>query len=147
MDDGNLASAPEGRRGNFELVRKIFADTDDRRSAFGWDEEVLPGITSVDARGHTPGHTAFTVASGEDSILLLGDTTNHPALFVRHPDWAVRFDMDAELARTTRRRLLDMAAADRLQVSGFHYPFPATGHIAKQGSGFEYVPLQWSPTL
>ena len=31
-----------------------------------------------------------------------------PALFVRNPDWAVMFDMDAEAARQTRRRLADL---------------------------------------
>ena len=35
--------------------------------------------------------------------------------------------------RDTRRRMLDMAAAERAQVSFYHAPFPATGHIAEIG--------------
>lgn len=147
MDDANMSSAPEGMRGAFERVRAVFEGTDDRRTSFAWDAEVLPGITSVDAHGHTPGHTAFAIASGDEQMLLLGDTTNHPALFVRHPDWAVAFDMDADAARETRRRLLDRAASDRLQIAGYHFPFPSTGHVARDGDGYDYVPVQWTPIL
>jgi hypothetical protein len=41
--------------------------------------------------------------------------------------------------------MLDMAASERAQVSFYHAPFPATGHIAKEGNGFRFVPVQWSP--
>jgi hypothetical protein len=30
-------------------------------------------------------------------------------------------------------------------VHGYHFPFPATGHIAKTGAGFELVPVLWQP--
>jgi hypothetical protein len=53
--------------------------------------------------------------------------------------------MDADQARATRRRMLDMAASERAQVSFYHAPFPATGHIAKDGNGYRFVPVQWSP--
>ena len=52
--------------------------------------------------------------------------------------------MDADQARATRRRMLDMAASERAQVAFYHAPFPATGHIAKDGNGFRFVPVQWS---
>jgi hypothetical protein len=80
-------------------------------------------------------------------MMILSDTANHPALFVRNPDWAAIFDMDADQARTTRRRMLDMAAAERAQVTFYHAPFPATGHILKDGSGFRFVPVQWSSAV
>ena len=79
--------------------------------------------------------------------MAMSDTTNHPALFVRHPDWSAVFDMDADQARATRRRLLDMAASERAQVAFYHAPFPATGHIAKDGNGFRFVPVQWNPAV
>ena len=75
------------------------------------------------------------------------DLTNHPRLFARHSDWSAVFDMDADKARATRRRILDMAATERTQPAFFHAPFPATGHVRKDGNGFEYVPVQWMSTL
>jgi len=54
------------------------------------------------------------------------------------------FDMDAEMARQSRRRVLDMLATERMQVAFYHAPFPATGHILKDGDGFRLQPVQWS---
>lgn len=34
-----------------------------------------------------------------------------------------------------------------MQVAFYHAPFPATGHIAKADSGFELVPVQWTPAI
>ena len=78
-------------------------------------------------------------------MLVLSDSTRNPWLFVRHPEWQPTFDMDGPLAVETRKRLLDRAAADRMLVHGYHFPFPATGHIAKTGTGFELVPVLWQP--
>ena len=99
------------------------------------------------APGHTPGHTVYMLSSGNGKLMIMSDTTNHPALFVRNPDWAAVFDMDADQARATRRRLLDMAASERAQVAFYHAPFPGTGHIAKDGNGFRFVPVQWNPAV
>jgi hypothetical protein len=55
--------------------------------------------------------------------------------------------MDADQARQTRRKMLDMAAAEKTQVAFYHAPFPATGYIAKEGSGFRFVPVQWTGAL
>lgn len=79
--------------------------------------------------------------------MIMSDTTNHPALFVRNPDWSAVFDMDGPQAAATRRKLLDMVSAERMQVAFYHAPFPATGHIAKSGNGFEMVPVQWSTAI
>jgi hypothetical protein len=43
--------------------------------------------------------------------------------------------------------MLDMAAAERTQVAFYHAPFPATGHIARDGNGFALVPVQWSTAI
>lgn len=95
------------------------------------------------APGHTPGHSVFLVTSGDDRHLVWADTTNKPELFVRHPTWQVPFDMDGEAATATSLRLLDMAAAERMTVGGYHVPFPAIGHIARNGAAYDYVPTFW----
>jgi hypothetical protein len=147
MDDGRMAQAPEALKGNFQNVRRVFGPIAKDVKPYEAGRELAPGLTAVAAPGHMPGHTAYAVSSGSGKLLVVSDITNHPALFARHPDWQAVFDMDGNQARDTRRRMLDMAAAERTQVSFYHAPFPATGHIAKAGTGYEFVPVQWTPAL
>jgi glyoxylase-like metal-dependent hydrolase (beta-lactamase superfamily II) len=147
MDDARMNAAPEAARGAFRNARRVFGDIAANVKRFEPGKEVAPGITSIAAHGHTPGHTVFAISSGSASMLVLGDTTNHPALFVRNPDWQAVFDMDGNMAAEGRKKLLDRAAADRMLVQGYHFPFPASGHIARRGSGYEFVPAMWQPGI
>lgn len=147
MEDNTATTVPDFARGVFLNARRVFGGVDGRVTRFAPGAEVAPGIESIPAFGHTPGHCVYAVASGGRSLLVLADTTNHPWLFVRHPDWQPIFDMDGPLSVTFRRRMLDRAAADRMLVQGYHFPFPATGHIARRGAGFDFAPVQWQPVL
>lgn len=147
MDDAKASAAPEAMKGAFAGVRRVFAPIAKDVKPFEPGKEIVPGLTPFAAPGHTPGHTVFALASGGKSMMIMSDTTNHPALFVRNPDWSAIFDMDGPQAAATRRKLLDQVSADRMQVAFYHAPFPATGHIAKAGNGFELVPVQWSTAL
>ncbi len=147
MDDGRLAQAPEGLKPNFNNARRVFGPIAKDVKQFEAGKEISPGVTAVAAPGHTPGHTAFVVSSGNAKLILMSDTTNHPALFVRNPEWQAVFDMDGNQATETRKKLLDMAAAERAQVAFYHAPFPATGYIRKDGGRYEFVPVQWSPAI
>jgi glyoxylase-like metal-dependent hydrolase (beta-lactamase superfamily II) len=147
MDDARMNAASEGLKGNFRNVRRIFGDLKDVKR-FEPGKEVAPGITSLAAYGHTPGHTAFAIASGNQSMLILSDTTNNPWLFVRNPDWHAAFDMDGPMAAENRKRMLDRAAVDRMLVQGYHFPFPASGHILKTGlHSYDLAPVLWQPAL
>ncbi len=144
MDDSRMGAAPEALRGNFTLVRRMFGPVAREVRRFSWDEEVLPGFTAVQASGHTPGQTAFEIASGNGGMMFVADITNNPLLFARHPEWQAMFDMDPQEAVATRKRLLDRAAADKLRLSFFHAPFPATGFAIKNGDGYEFAPAMWT---
>ena len=147
MDEARMNQAPEAMKGAFQGVRRVFGPIANNVKRYEMDKEVVPDLTAVAAPGHTPGHTAYMLSSGSGKLMIMSDTTNHPALFVRNPDWSAVFDMDADQARATRRRLLDMAASERAQVAFYHAPFPGTGHIAKEGNGFRFVPVQWNPAI
>jgi glyoxylase-like metal-dependent hydrolase (beta-lactamase superfamily II) len=147
MDDANLNAAPNDLKLTFRNQRRIFSDIAKIVTRFEPDHEIAPGITALAAPGHTPGHTVFAIHSGDKSLLVLGDTAQHPAVFARHPDWQAAFDFDGETAVATRKKLFDRAAADRLLVTGYHFPFPACGHLIKTATGYEHVPIEWQPTL
>lgn len=143
MDDARMSAAPEAMQGAFQGVRRVFGPIADSVERFTGERELVPGLTAMPAAGHTPGHTVFRVTSGSGRHLVWSDTTNKPELFVRNPGWQVQFDMDGDAAAAVRRRLLDMAAAERMTVGGYHFPFPALGHIARAGDRFDYVPAFW----
>ncbi len=146
-DDAKMASAPDGLKPGFQTVRRVFGPVMKDVNRYAAGQEVVPGLTAVAAYGHTPGHTAYMLASGTAKLMVMSDLTNHPALFVRNPTWSAVFDMDADMARATRLKMLDMASAERAQVSFYHAPFPATGHILKASDGYRFVPVQWMSAI
>ena len=104
---------------------------------------VASGITSMAAFGHSPGHMAYLLESEGQSLILGADFANHYIWSLAHPDWEVRFDMDKPAAAATRRRLLEMMAADRIPFIGYHMPFPALGYVETRGEGFHYTPASY----
>ncbi|TBY77206.1 MBL fold metallo-hydrolase [Rhizobium leguminosarum bv. viciae] len=104
--------------------------------------EIVPGLTTIAAPGHTPGMATFLVHSGNDQLLLTADLAYHPVVNIDHP-WRPGPDRDKDTALASRRRIFDMAATDRLLVLGFHYPFPGLGRMLKTDMGYAWVPAGW----
>ena len=145
MDDANLGRYTGAVHRYFLNARRIFADIAGEVHRFRPGAEVAPGIVSIPNYGHTPGHTAFSIHSAGQSLLVLSDTARNPYLFVRHPEWQPTFDMDGPTSAQTRAAMLDRAAAERALVAAYHFPFPACGHIVRRGTGYEFEPVMWSP--
>jgi glyoxylase-like metal-dependent hydrolase (beta-lactamase superfamily II) len=140
--EANMESAPAAMKGAFTNVQRVFGGLPaEQLVKFEPGSEVAPGINSLAAFGHTPGHTLFTIRSEGQAFAYVADLTNVPALFARNPDWAVVFDMNPEMARLTRRRVFDMLVKEKMMAGGFHFPFPAFGTIETAGSGFQFKPV------
>jgi glyoxylase-like metal-dependent hydrolase (beta-lactamase superfamily II) len=147
MDDARMNAAPEAGRAVFNVARRVFGPVAKDVKQSEWGKEWAPGITAIQSDGHTPGHTTFVVSSGGKSLMVVGDACNDPRLFARNPEWHLMFDLDRAKAVETRKKLLDMAAADRMQVSFYHAAFPATGFIAKAGNRYDWFPVGYSAVL
>jgi glyoxylase-like metal-dependent hydrolase (beta-lactamase superfamily II) len=147
LDEAKMNAAPEAARGAFKTALRVFGPNRGDLTQAEWGKEWAPGITAIQSDGHTPGHTSFVISSGGKTLLVVGDASNDPRIFARKPDWHLGFDLDKPRAVETRRRLLDMAAADRMQVSFYHAAFPATGFIARSGSAYDWHPLSYSEFL
>jgi glyoxylase-like metal-dependent hydrolase (beta-lactamase superfamily II) len=95
--------------------------------------------------GHTVGHTSFVITSGGKSLFVVGDLTHH-VILIEKPQMQVGFDTDPKQGVTTRIKVMDMLAAQRMPALVYHLPFPGIGHLAKQGDGFRYVaePMQFT---
>ncbi|MBB1162429.1 MBL fold metallo-hydrolase [Aquariibacter albus] len=141
MDEAAMNARPEAQRGGFQLARRVFSELPaGQLQRFTPGSELAPGLRSVAAFGHTPGHTLFELQSAGQTFVYVADLTNVPALFARNPDWAVSFDMDAEAARRVRRATLQRVVETQALVGGYHFPFPAFGRIAAQGEGYAFQP-------
>ncbi len=142
MDDARMAAAPDAMKPAFQGVRRVLAGLPaDQLIQFEPGKEIMPGITSVAAFGHTPGHTLFRVESKGEKFAYLADLTNIPELFARNPDWAVQFDMNADAARDSRRKMFEMVVSEKMLAGGFHFPFPAFGRVEKLGNGYDFKPV------
>jgi len=102
------------------------------------EDEVVPGIRFVAAAGHTPGHTAFHLSSGDKQLMITSDAVYTPALLGPHPGWHGAYDQDGPMAEASRRKLMDRVVADNMMVCGSHFPWPGVGRVAKTGSGYVF---------
>ncbi|MGN6794768.1 MAG: MBL fold metallo-hydrolase [Streptosporangiaceae bacterium] len=128
---------------HLESAREAIKLFGEQLHVFDDDAEILPGVRTVGAAGHTPGHTAVMVQSRGERLLCVGDLFYDP-LQLSHPAWCSRWDHDTVLAIRSRRRLLDLAADERLLVHVYHMPFPGLGTVARQGDAFAWTPLRAS---
>jgi len=125
-----------------EWSRRNLGPLRDRVELVETEFEVAPGVSVIASPGHTPGHVAVAVRSEGAELLYVSDAALHP-IHLEHPDWRPVWDLDADAAMTTKRRLFDGAAADGSLVLAFHFPpFPSLGHVEKRGSGWRWNPVE-----
>ncbi len=134
---------PEGMKAMVEATQGTMSLTKGRLRGIKAGAEVVPGLNTIDTPGHTPGHMSIHIGSGDADLIVTGDVVFNPAVTFRHPDWPVGFDMDKEMAAKTRKAFLDRVSADKTLIAGYHLPFPALGHVARDGNAYRYVPADW----
>ncbi len=83
--------------------------------------DTLPGgVITIDAVGHTPGHTAYQL----ENLLIIGDLIHGAALQMVRPEICPTYDMDKQIAIKSRKRLLKYAEDNDLVMAGMHLPYP-----------------------
>jgi len=147
LDEANGAKAPADNKPFFDQARLMVGPyvAAQKYQPAGDGKEVVAGVTAMAAPGHTPGHTMYRINSDNQSLLIWGDIVHCASLQFPHPDWAIAFDTDQDLAIATRAKVFDMTSTDKLTVAGAHLPFPGIGHVVKSSTGYGYVPLFWAP--
>ncbi len=133
----------EPSNANAALVKTIVAAYGkDFLPPFAYGDSPLPGLSSLNAAGHTPGHSAFLLEAEGKSLLIGGDLVHAASLQFPLPDECAVYDMDMPAAIAARKRLLDMAAGKKLPVVGMHMPFPGIGTVHKAGQGYRLEKIQ-----
>lgn len=139
-EPGLIEKLPEARRPLATRIQATIPTWKNVRQAEA-GKDVLPGIRAIDTQGHTPGHTAYEVTSGNAKLLISGDMTNIQALFVKNPGWHAVVDQDAALAEKNRRAVFEKAVVEGAVVTGYHWGMPGAGTIKKDGNGYALVPV------
>lgn len=120
---------------NEDLAKKVAEKYAGRIKLFEFGDEIFPGVSTIDASGHTPGHTAYQISSGPDKMLIGGDFIHIGQIQLPLPDLSTIYDMDGEKAAATRRALLEKAANEKLLLSGMHL-IPISNVIKREDGGF-----------
>jgi glyoxylase-like metal-dependent hydrolase (beta-lactamase superfamily II) len=118
------------------FVRKNLDPVREQLTLLDREQEIVPGIQTVAAPGHTPGHSAVAIYSNHEQLLHVVDTVIYP-LHLEYPDWLPVFDIQPELAAASKRQIFDRAVAERALVFAHHFPpFPNLGYVLKRGDGW-----------
>jgi glyoxylase-like metal-dependent hydrolase (beta-lactamase superfamily II) len=105
--------------------------------------EITTGVHYVAAPGHSPAHAAILFTSGNAQFMHMGDIAHNPVTSLQHPDWTPVFDYDPAQAIKSRKAVLDRVATDRIVAMGFHFPFPALGHVVRRGAAYHWEAAPW----
>lgn len=82
---------------------------------------ILPGVTTRATPGHTPGHTSAIISSGDERLIVLGDSLHCPAQLTE-TEWQFIYDVDADLAVRTRQALMQEAETAGTVLLPCHFP-------------------------
>ncbi len=147
-DDKNMNAIPDKKQ-MFDLARKNLGPYKDggRLETFAANADLGGGISTIALPGHTPGHSGVRVSDGKENLLIWADIVHIPAVQFAYPNVSIAFDIDPDMARTTRAKIMDLASADRARIAGMHLVFPAIGHIATRGTGYDFTPQAWETNL
>jgi len=109
------------------------------------DGELVPGIKAVGAFGHTPGHTFYQVESKGQKLVVWGDLMHVAAVQFPDPSVTIQFDTDQKKAGAERKKAFADAAKQGYFVAVAHLSFPGIGQLVKDGAGYRWVPVNYSP--
>ena len=104
---------------------------------FAFGDEVIAGVTAVDASGHTPGHTVYDIKAGDEELLVVGDIMHFPEIQFPLPGVSVKYDVDPVKAAESRRKILELASEKKIPIAGMHITPPGIFGVKVSGEGYE----------
>lgn len=138
MDPATMDSIGTARQSFAAGAQRRLEAVADRVTFFEDGAEILPGVAARGTFGHTPGHMAFELRDGSESLMVLGDSLGNPHVAFEAPGFESGSDQDPAMAAATRRGLLDQLASAQMRVAGFHLP-GGLGRVERTGGAFRFV--------
>ncbi|WP_137991455.1 MBL fold metallo-hydrolase [Streptomyces vilmorinianum] len=102
-----------------------------------WDgfHRIDDHLTLDPAPGHTPGSCVLRLESEGDRAVFVGDVLHSPVQILA-PTCNSCFCRDARAAASTRRRILERAAAERELIVPAHFGGAGFAEVRREGDGF-----------
>lgn len=146
LNKSNLDKAPADKKSGFQGAMASINPyiQANKFKTIDADGELVPGVTAVAEHGHTPGHTTYVVESHGQKLILMGDLIHVAAVQFDNPTVTIGFDSDEKAAYASRKAVFDDAAKNGTLVAGAHLQFPGMGHIAVQGKGYRWIPVNYT---
>ncbi len=138
---------PDFRPPTLEMFRAVAEPMGERARFVEPGDDIVTGVTAVDAFGHSAGHMAYHIESQGQELMILSDTVAHYAVSLSHPEWHFAMDDNPEKAAISRRRVLNQIADAKMTAIGFHMPFPSVGYVDRHDDGFVWVPATYQMNL
>lgn len=136
LDDAQLSGRTER---SARVARKNLMPNRERITTHAGEEEILPGIWSFPAPGHSIGHCCYMISSGNSHLFIAGDLAHDPCQLTM-PAISTVADHDAGQAIATRWRILEYLADRRILTLFYHFPYPGIGYVNRHGTGFRFLP-------
>jgi glyoxylase-like metal-dependent hydrolase (beta-lactamase superfamily II) len=146
LSKAHMDAAPADRKDGFQTAMNMLNPyvAAGKFKPFAGDGELLPGIRAAVSAGHTPGHAVYKIESKGETLVLWGDLMHVAAAQFADPSVTIRFDTNSDLAAAQRKKVFADAAAHGYWVGGAHLPFPGIGHLRAAGTGYVYMPANYS---
>ena len=142
-DPGARAAAPDFLKSSFDATAELLRLYPRLQQVDG-AQELLPGLSTVDLTGHTPGHIGVRIADAGQSMLIVADMLFHPLVHPERADVGFVFEQDPAAAEAMRARFFPMAADDGSLIAATHMPFPGLGRIGRDAGRLVWVPENWA---
>jgi glyoxylase-like metal-dependent hydrolase (beta-lactamase superfamily II) len=145
LTQANMDKAPDAMKGFFKNAMAAMKPYAKKLKPIEGDNvELVPGIHALAAPGHTPGHTIYEIESKGEKMVFCGDLMHAAAVQFADPSVTIQFDADPKAAAPQRQKLYADATAKGYYVAFTHVSFPGIGHVRKEGTGYEWVPVNYT---
>ncbi|PYE35378.1 glyoxylase-like metal-dependent hydrolase (beta-lactamase superfamily II) [Idiomarina fontislapidosi] len=147
LSQQQMEQVPEDKRGGFKgamAALNPYVEAGQFKT-FVAGETLAAQITSVEAYGHTPGHTMYRLDAGDQSLVFWGDLMHVAEVQFDQPSVTIAFDSDQDEARKQRVDAYADAAENGYYVAGAHLPFPGIGQLKSDDDAYDWVPVNYSP--
>ena len=146
LSQKNMEAAPKDAQGFFQGAMASLNPyiASGKFKSFSGNTDLIPGIKAVASYGHTAGHTTYVVESAGQKLVLWGDLMHVAAVQFPEPAVTIQFDTDSKAAAVQRKKAYAEAAKQGYWVAAAHLAFPGIGHLRSEGSGYAFVPANYS---
>jgi len=140
-----MDAAPADEREDYESAVALFKPylASGKFKPFEGETQLIPGVRTVQAAGHTPGHTIYVIESGGERMLAWGDLMHVAALQFPLPSATFETEWSTTKSAQQRQAVFADVASRGDYVAAAHVAFPGIGKLRADGDAYTWVPVSY----